>query len=190
MECGGLTSLSREPNLHRVESLCVDRSAVTHNMNNGTHRPIYIAIAIVLVIFFIYKAWTFHLSALDEPGRVTTFLATVAKRFYIWREARREVHSVPAASAMDASDGEMTYGMDCETCHGKDGRTPTEIGRSLYPRSPSLASERVQRWSDADLFVIIKYGIRHTGMPGFGRSEKDQQIWNLVRFVRGLRKTP
>ena len=159
-------------------------------MNNGNYRPAAIAIAVLVAVFLLYEAWSFHLSALDEPGAVTTFLATQAKRFYTWREARRDVHSVPPASALDPSDGEMTYGMDCETCHGKDGRTPTEIGRSLYPRSPSLASDRVQRWSDAELFVIIKYGIRHSGMPGFGHSEKDQQIWNLVRFVRTLRKPP
>ena len=159
-------------------------------MNHGKQRLAALAIAILLLVFLVYEAWSFQLSTLDEPGPIATFLATQAKRFYIGRQARREVHSVPPASKTSAEDGEMTYGMDCETCHGKDGRTPTAIGRSLYPRAPSLASERVQRWSDAELFVIVKYGIRHSGMPGFGRSETDDQIWNLVRFVRSLRKSP
>src|SRR5437879_13286640 len=106
MECGGLTPLclSREPNLHRVESLCVDRSAVTHNMNNGTHRPIYIAIAIVLVIFFIYKAWTFHPKASGERSTLSNFLTTLAKWLYSWIAARRDDYSVPPSSATDAYD--------------------------------------------------------------------------------------
>ena len=43
------------------------------------------------------------------------------------------------------------------------------------------------RYSDRELFWIIKNGIRWSGMPAFGRVESDEHIWNLVHYVRTLR---
>jgi mono/diheme cytochrome c family protein len=74
----------------------------------------------------------------------------------------------------------------CSACHGIDGRTPTEIGRWLYPRASDLGSPRVQEWSDRELFWIIQNGIRLTGMPGFGKLHSDEDIWALARYVRSL----
>ena len=72
-------------------------------------------------------------------------------------------------------------------CHGQDGLTPTQIGRSLYPPSPSLGAPDVQRYTDPELFWVVKNGIRLSGMPGFGRIYSDQQIWDLVRYMRTLK---
>ncbi len=71
-------------------------------------------------------------------------------------------------------------------CHGSDGRTPTALGRSFYPPAPDLGSPAVQQYSDAELFVVIKCGIRNTGMPGFGNIHADEEIWALVSYVRSL----
>ena len=76
--------------------------------------------------------------------------------------------------------------MSCASCHGDDGRVPTTVGRSMYPRAPALDTPAVQRYTDAELFRVIKYGIRLTGMPGFGEVYSDQEIWHLARFVRSV----
>lgn len=57
----------------------------------------------------------------------------------------------------------------------------------MYPRVPSLASSQVQQYSDAELFWIIRNGNRYTGMGAFGKSLSDDQIWDLVRYMRSLR---
>ena len=75
-------------------------------------------------------------------------------------------------------------------CHGEDGRTPTQIGLSLYPPTPSLSAPEVQRYTDPELFWVVKNGIRLTGMPGFGRFYSDPQIWHLVRYIRTLNPSP
>jgi mono/diheme cytochrome c family protein len=36
------------------------------------------------------------------------------------------------------------------------------------------------------LFYIIRNGVRYTGMPGFGKTMPDDQIWTLVYYVRSL----
>ena len=38
------------------------------------------------------------------------------------------------------------------------------------------------------MFWIIKNGVKMTGMPSFGPSHKDDEIWKLVAFVQKLPK--
>jgi mono/diheme cytochrome c family protein len=59
----------------------------------------------------------------------------------------------------------------------------------MYPRATDLTSKEVQRYSDQELFWIIKNGIRFTGMPAFGKVETADNIWGLVNYVRTLPST-
>lgn len=138
-----------------------------------------------------YAAARANLSALETPGRVETYLATQAKR---WLVARAVAHGpIPpeqASEPVSVANGTMQYGGSCATCHGQDGRKPTRLGESMYPPVPSLASPDVQRYSNAELFVVIKHGIRLSGMPGFGRIHSDKEIWDLVHYLRSLAPPP
>ena len=134
-------------------------------------------------------AFTFNMSALETPGETETWLATKAKRWFVARGVKREPPPpAPAWSHETVSSGEMTYGMSCANCHGKDGRTPLQLGLSMYPPVPGLGSPDVQAYTDDELFWIIKHGVRHSGMPGFGRIHSDDDIWRLVHYVRSLRE--
>jgi mono/diheme cytochrome c family protein len=44
----------------------------------------------------------------------------------------------------------------------------------------------VARWSSAQLFWIIKNGIKMTGMASYGAVHNDDEIWSLVAFVQRL----
>ena len=146
------------------------------------------AIALVLAGLAFFAA-TFNLSALETPGETETWLATKAKRWLVARAVKREPPPpAPPWSHETVSSGEMTYGMSCANCHGKDGRTPLQLGLSMYPPVPGLGSPDVQAYTDAELFWIIKHGVRHSGMPGFGRIHSDEDIWRLVHYVRSLRE--
>ena len=132
----------------------------------------------------------FSMSALNEPGRMETYLVTKAKFWIISRSARGPLPQAPPYDARSVAISQMAYGGECANCHGVDGRTPTDIGRWMYPRTLALDSAQVQQWSDAELFWIVKNGIRLSGMPGFGKIHKDEQIWHLVHYVRSLRTPP
>ncbi len=125
------------------------------------------------------------LSALEEPGEFETWAATRAKQWLIGRDAKRTAAVVPAGPQAAAIGG-MRFIGQCAACHGIDGRTPTEIGRGLYPRAVDLGAPAVQSWSDEELFWIIKNGVRMTGMPGFGAALADEEIGALVAYVRTL----
>ena len=128
----------------------------------------------------------FSLSALDEPGRAETYLATKAKHMLVARDSR-SVPPEPASTPASIAAGEKLYGAECALCHGLNGRTPTDTGRWMYPRAADLTSGQVQQYSDRELFWILKNGIRLSGMPAFGRVETDEHIWQLIQYVRTLR---
>ena len=56
----------------------------------------------------------------------------------------------------------------------------------MSPRAVALDSSNLQAYSDRELFSIIGEGVRFTGMPGFAGAETNDQIWNLVDFLRSL----
>jgi len=148
---------------------------------------IVLLLILVLVVGALILAAQFNLSAVPEPSHLEARLALNARRRIISREVRNHpVAEIPAGPDTLGSAG-MTFNGDCAFCHGQDGKTPTDVGQGMYPRAPSLASPEVQQWSDAELFWIIRNGNRYTGMGGFGKSLSDQQIWELVHYVRSLR---
>ena len=148
---------------------------------------VILILAAVITGGLAYLATTFNLSALEEPTEFEVFLATRAKHWVVTRRAARE--ALPPEHANDAlsrMNGFMQFGGSCASCHGQDGTTPTRIGLSMYPRVPGLGSPDVQQYANAELFWIIKHGIRLSGMPGFGTIHSDEQIWHLVHYVRSL----
>jgi mono/diheme cytochrome c family protein len=149
---------------------------------------------VVLVLLIgagaILFASQFNLSALPEPGRAETYLATRTKRWLVSRSARAPLPPGLPYDNSSVAIGAMQFRGECAQCHGIDGRTPSDIGRSMYPRTLDLGSRDVEQWSDAEVFWIIKNGIRLSGMPGFGKIHTDEQIWHLVHYVRSLATPP
>src|SRR5262245_45282478 len=77
-------------------------------------------------------------------------------------------------AAVDAGRDQFNSG--CAVCHG-----PTGQGG----RGSRLADiERVQKMADARMFEVIKEGVAGTQMPPSSLS--DNQIWQLVSFIRSL----
>ena len=128
----------------------------------------------------------FSLTALQQPGPLETRIANLAKHVVIRQASRRGIPAPPVDTRASIEAGGTHYGLDCGICHGVDGRAQTPSGQWMYPRAADLTSERVQSYSDRELFWIINNGIRFTGMPGFGKVETPDNIWGLVNYVRTL----
>jgi mono/diheme cytochrome c family protein len=73
----------------------------------------------------------------------------------------------------------------CVECHGAPGKRRGEVGLGLRPQPPEL-SEVVRRWTAAQLLWILQHGIIATGMPAFGTTHSENQLWDLVAFVQRL----
>ena len=127
----------------------------------------------------------FEVAAAVPPGALETRLA----RFTLDRSVSRRASKTPnplGKSADVLREGGAHYKEMCVVCHGAPGVDPSEIGEGLNPPAPDLTLERVQRLTDGELFWIVQNGIRMSGMPAFGATHKDRQIWEIVAFLRHL----
>ena len=82
------------------------------------------------------------------------------------------------------ADGVATFKAKCAMCHGADGSGSTPVGKSM--KIPDLRSAEVQGQSDAQLAALISKG--KGKMPAYGQSLSQEQIQQLVAFIRGLKK--
>lgn len=150
-------------------------------------RSIILALIVILIVVLIgYWVLTADISALPQPGSTETRFAAALRNWYISRGARQPLPKPLPNDAATVSAGEGLFQMACSSCHGKDGRHPTSIGKSMYPRVPDLGSRGVQALSDGELFWVVKNGIRLSGMPGFGNILSNGETWQVAIYVRSL----
>jgi cytochrome c6 len=108
-------------------------------------------------------------------GRVVRLLDTL-----VFSVALGLLLAVPAKAA----DAAATFKAKCAACHGADGSGNTAVGKSMHLRD--LGSADVQKQTDSDLSTMISSG--KGGMPAFKGKITDDQIKQMVTFIRGLAK--
>src|SRR5450759_624961 len=89
-------------------------------------------------------------------------------------------------------NGVHLFAQNCAVCHGsaKGDASSSPIAKGLYQKPPQLATAGVEDDPEGVSFWKIKHGIRLTGMPSFGDSLSDQEIWTLALFLKQLDKLP
>lgn len=76
------------------------------------------------------------------------------------------------------------FAAHCAVCHGAPGVPQSDIAKGLYPAPPDLA-HAATRHKPAELFWIVKHGIKMTGMPNW-KDHSDQELWSTVAFMQRL----
>jgi len=97
------------------------------------------------------------------------------------------VHAPAQFTEEQVQEGSLEFGEMCAGCHAAPGKERGEIGKGLNPSPPNLA-EVGSSWSSAELFWILKNGIKMSGMPAFGPTHSDARLWSIVAFVMQLPK--
>lgn len=123
-----------------------------------------------------------------EPGGMEREFAHTA--LDAWMEKNSPKQENPTAlNDQNLLAGLKLYRNNCGGCHG-DKDVVSEFGRSFYPPTPQFGTRRVPGDSDAVLFTFAKRGVRLTGMPAFGGSLKDEELWQIVLFIKHLPQLP
>lgn len=94
---------------------------------------------------------------------------------------------LPAASGKqaDAVTGREIYSNTCIRCHGIDGKGA--MGLQLVPKPADLTSPGIQGRLDASLFKRIHDGKPNTAMGAWSASLSDDEIWDVLAYVRTFR---
>jgi len=119
------------------------------------------------------------------PGSLETRLMEGTKR-RITVGGRSDANPL-APTARNLQAGQRNFTSYCMVCHGLDGQnTGVPFADKMSPPVPPLSSRDVQAYSDGQLHWIIQNGISPSGMPASKSIFADQEIWELVLYIRHL----
>jgi mono/diheme cytochrome c family protein len=128
---------------------------------------------------------SFNTSAEIPPSKMEKTLATFALNKSVARRAPNRKNPLPATPE-NLRGGLAHFRENCVVCHGAPGVDPGEIGQGLNPGAPDLTLPRVQARTDGQLYWLVDGGIRMSGMPAFGPTHGENEIWQIVAFLRHL----
>jgi mono/diheme cytochrome c family protein len=92
------------------------------------------------------------------------------------------------AAGGDPAKGKAVYEKSCVACHGPQGKGDGPTGRVLVPPAADFTSAASRKKSDADLLKIIENGKPPTAMIAWKGQLSDQDIQNVLAYVKTLRK--
>ena len=116
-------------------------------------------------------------------------MANMALHARIAKEAPSNV-PLPADEAILVA-GALLYREHCAVCHGLKGQAETAIARGMFPKPPQLfQGHGVTDDPVGETYWKAKNGIRLTGMPGYGSSLSDQQLWQVSLLLAHAGKLP
>jgi mono/diheme cytochrome c family protein len=101
------------------------------------------------------------------------------------RAHAKGVEAPPLEDPQLVVNGFRHYREMCVDCHLAPGITSSEIRKGLMPEAPAL-QEVVEEWTPAELFWVVKHGVKMTGMPAWGPTHSDEEIWAIVAFLEKL----
>jgi mono/diheme cytochrome c family protein len=142
------------------------------------------ALLVVLGAGAIIYAGFYDVAATSPHWRMTSWLFEVARI----RSIKAQAAGIAAPPGLDDQAkviiGVQHYAAHCAVCHGAPGVPKGDIARGLCPPPPDLA-KTAPLYSPAELFWIVKHGIKMTGMPAWS-DHSDGELWATVAFVEKL----
>ena len=90
------------------------------------------------------------------------------------------------SSKADAATGKELWNKNCASCHGKTGIGDGPKARTLETFPANFTKATFQAQADGDLFYKTKFG--RGEMPKYEGKIGDDEIWQLVNFMRGFKK--
>jgi mono/diheme cytochrome c family protein len=142
-------------------------------------------IAAVGAAIFFFGGFFSVAASEPDPGIVNWALVKVRMA-----SIERHAHEI---SPVNLDDPEMVHAgarafaaRGCVNCHGAPGVNWQKFSEGLQPDPPDL-KDIVKEREPAELFWVVKHGIKMTAMPSFGSiGVADKDIWTIVAFIKKL----
>ncbi|MBX3300598.1 MAG: cytochrome c [Nitrospira sp.] len=128
----------------------------------------------------------YNVAATEPHYPITVSLFAAARDRAIAVRAKGITPPADWPERIDLNKGFRSYHEMCVVCHAAPGLNDSVVRKGLNPEPPKLTEDRVQQRSDTELFWIIKYGIKMSGMPAFGPTHTEEEIWEVTAFLRQL----
>ena len=148
---------------------------------------ITLAVLVLAALAFIFSG-IYDVSATSPDSGLVYWALDTARGRSVHRAAEALEGKVTVPDLADPArfkNGFVHYHAMCASCHSAPGVSMSEIGQGLNP-SPPLLSRVGAEDEPEELFWVIKNGIKMTGMPAFGVTHTDEDLWSIVAFLRKM----
>jgi mono/diheme cytochrome c family protein len=141
------------------------------------------ALVLIAGAVFIFSGF-YNVSATVPHWRITQWVMDTTRVRSIEAHASRIQVPSDLGDPARVAIGVAHFAAHCAVCHGAPGVPKGDIARGLYPPPPDLAVA-VNESTPAELFWILKHGIKMSGMPAWS-DHSDAELWSTVAFLKQL----
>jgi mono/diheme cytochrome c family protein len=142
-----------------------------------------ITVAVIVAAYAFVSLGAYNFAADVPHTRVVQDLIEYARDRSV--EVRAEDIAAPDLNDPKLiAQGADHYAKMCTGCHLAPGMTDNGMRTGLYPKPPALAAQEAD--DPAVEFWIVKHGLKMSGMPAWGKTHSDEEIWAIVAFLQKL----
>lgn len=127
----------------------------------------------------IYAGW-YNISA-DQHLAPTFHVLDYALRRAV-RQHARDIAVPPLEDPAMKKRGLALYRAHCVRCHGAPGVAPEPFALAMTP-APAALAHTAREWTAAQLYWVVKRGIKMTGMPAWEYRMSEDDLWAVVAFL-------
>lgn len=147
-----------------------------------------IVVVVPTLVFLFVRLGVYDVGASVRHTKFTEWITHDTMIHSVRRNAKG-IAPPSSTSAAQLVAGFCAYETHCVACHGAAGIARQSWVGGMEPSPPYLL-DVTTRFTPSELFWIAKNGIKMTGMPGWGDSMSDREIWNVVGWMEISEKLP
>lgn len=141
------------------------------------------ALLILVAAVVVYEG-VYDVAATNAHWPITQRLLDFGRRHSVAVHARGITPPAHLGRPDRLALGVSHFAAHCAMCHGAPGVPKDDIAEGMYPAPPNLAVTS-QQYTEAQLFWILRHGIKMTGMPSWP-DHSDDDLWAIVAFLKKL----
>jgi mono/diheme cytochrome c family protein len=90
----------------------------------------------------------------------------------------------PATTPDELASARKIYSEKCIKCHKEDGTGGVTDIEGTKIKAPNFTSDKLKKEPDSEFIEMIEKGAKEDGMPAFKGKISDEEIKNLVKYIR------
>jgi mono/diheme cytochrome c family protein len=140
-----------------------------------------VAAGAAVTAFGVVWSGVYDIAATKPHTAPVYWLLEVAMRRSV-RSHARDIAVPPLNDPALVARGRALHDEHCVRCHGAPGVAPDAFALGLVPPPANLA-HTAREWPPAELFWVVKHGIKMSGMPAWEFRLSDDDLWAIVGYL-------
>lgn len=158
-------------------------------------RGILLGIVLTLAVaaltgYIVVRTGAISANADQRTPQLERWAARTSLRASLARSGSSAIKNPLPVTTENLAAGLKLYSQDCAICHGASSGGPSAVAEGLYQDPPQFHRRGVDDDPAGKVFWQIAHGIRWTGMPSFGKTLTEKQLWQVTLFVQSIGHLP